>query len=335
MKINAYAVMKAKEELQKFNYNSQPLGPNDVEVKITHCGICHTDIHLIDNDFQMSSFPFVPGHEIVGTISAKGDAVKHLELGQRAGVGWQSGSCHTCEWCISGQENLCNVANQPTCVGKNGGFSEKIMTDGRFAFPIPDKLESENAAPLLCGGITVYSPLKIYNVKPHHKVGVIGIGGLGHLAIQFAAAMGCEVTAFSTSPDKEAEARELGASKFVFSKDKKQMESITGSLDFIISAVTAPLTWKEYTDILRPNGRLNFVGASPGNVDIPIFDLLLNQKSVSGSVIGGRAMIQEMLEFASRHNIKAKTETVPMEKVNSALKKVRDNKARYRMVLTN
>jgi len=335
MPINAYAAMKVKEELQKFSYDEQPLGPNDVEVNITHSGICHTDVHLIDDDFKMSAFPLVPGHEIVGTIGAKGDEVKHLDIGQRVGVGWQSGSCHTCEYCTTGQENLCNVANQPTCLGKYGGFADRIITDGRFALPIPDELESENAAPLLCGGITVYSPLRIYQIKPHHKVGVIGIGGLGHLAVQYAAAMGCEVTAFSTSPDKETEAKKLGARNFIVSKEEEQIESVQGTLDFVLSAVTVGLDWKKYLTTLRTNGSLNFVGASPGNVEVPIIDLIFGQKSVSGSLIGGRAMIQEMLEFSARNNIKAKTEAMPMEKVNEAIKKVRDNKARYRMVLTN
>lgn len=334
MMIHALAAYQPKEALRPFEYEPTSLGLHDIEIKITHCGICHSDIHLIDNDWNISKYPLVPGHEIAGEIIAVGSEVKHIKIGQRVGVGWQSGSCHTCEWCRTGFENLCG-SQQATCVGKYGGFAERIITDSRFAFPLPDNLESENAAPLMCGGITVYSPLRHYGVRHFHKVGVMGIGGLGHLAIQFARAMGCEVTAFSTTPGKEAEARAFGASRFILSGDKAMMKKAAGSLDFILSTVAVPMPWASFVNLLRPNGRLCFVGATPSSLDVPVNMLMMGQKSVSGSVIGGRGMIAEMLEFAARHSIQAMTEALPMSEVNRALDKVRQNQARYRMVLVN
>ncbi|MCX7833354.1 MAG: NAD(P)-dependent alcohol dehydrogenase, partial [Ignavibacteria bacterium] len=299
MKISGFAAYEKKSELKPYQYEPNELGRKEVLIKITHCGICHSDIHLIDDDWRVSQYPFIPGHEIIGEIVGIGSEVERLKVGQRVGVGWQSGSCLECEWCASGFENLCSK-QVATCVGRNGGFADYVVTDSRFAFPIPEKLTSENAAPLLCGGITVYSPLRRYNVKPKDRVGVIGIGGLGHLAIQFARAMGCEVTAFSTSPDKEKEAIELGAHKFIQSNDEKQMKKLESSLDFIISTVYTKLNWLSYINVLKPNGNLCFVGANFDNLDIPAGVLLLGQKQVSGSVIGGRAIISEMLEFSER-----------------------------------
>ncbi len=333
MPINALAAHEPKALLKPYAYETDQLSPDEIVLQITHCGICHSDIHLIDNDWTISKYPFVPGHEIVGIITETGNRVSGLEAGQRVGVGWQSGSCHTCEWCASGQENLC-PRQIATCVGRHGGFAEKVRTDYRFAFPIPDNLDSENAAPLLCAGITVYSPLKQYGVRHHHRVGVVGIGGLGHVALQFARAMGCEVTAFSSTPEKEPEARAFGADHFVNVNDKQAMKISSGKLDFILSTVTAPLNWSAFISALRPNGRLCFVGASVGNLNVPVGSFVMGQKSVSGSVIGGRAIMNEMLEFAARHQVKAKTELMPLNAVNTAIEKVRNNQARYRMVLS-
>jgi alcohol/geraniol dehydrogenase (NADP+) len=334
MQIDAYAAMAAKQSLERFAYQPDNLGPWDIEVAITHCGICHSDIHLIDDDFQMSGYPLVPGHEIVGTVTQLGASVSQLQKGDRVGIGWQRSSCMTCEWCVKGEENMC-LENRATCVGHYGGFARAIIADSRFAFRVPEKLASENAAPLLCGGITVYSPLRLYDVKPSMRVGVIGIGGLGHLAVQFARAFGCEVTAFSSSPDKESEAKSFGAHHFVVGSDRGVFERGARSQDFIISTVYADLDWGEYLKLLRPNGKLCFVGAALGPLTTSVFPLLFSQLSICGSVIGGRPAIAEMLEFAARHNIVAKTEPVPMDQVNSAVAKVRQGKARYRMVLVN
>jgi uncharacterized zinc-type alcohol dehydrogenase-like protein len=334
MKIDAYAAMAARKSLEKYQYDPQELGPWDIEVAITHCGICHSDIHLIDNDWQISGYPLVPGHEIVGTVVAKGASVTKLEPGQRVGIGWQRSSCMECEWCIRGEENMC-ADSHATCAGHYGGFAKSIRTDSRFAFRIPEALASENAAPLLCGGITVYSPLREFNVRPEMKVGVVGIGGLGHLALQFAHAYGCEVTAFSSSPNKEAEAKTFGAHHFVAGADAATLDHAANSLDFILVTAMADLDWAKYLNILRPNGKLCFVGAVPGPITVSAFPMLLAKRSICGSAIGNRTGISEMLEFAARHGIVAKTEALPMDQVNAAISKVRENKARYRMVLTN
>lgn len=332
--IKGYAAKDAGQKLDNFEYKPEELGPDDIEVAITHCGICHSDLHLIDNDWQMSQYPLLPGHEIIGTVTAAGPGVTHLQIGQRVGIGWQRSACLKCEQCLEGDDNLC-PESQATCVGHHGGFAQSIRTDSRFAFPIPDRLSSENAAPLLCAGITVYSPLKNFGVKPSMKIGVIGIGGLGHLALQFARAFGCEVTAFSTSPEKEAEAKGFGAHHFVNSKDQAQMEKVVGKFDFIISTVFADLDWTMFMNLLKPKGNLCFVGAASNPISIPVFSLIMGQRSISGSPIGSRSVMNEMLQFAARHDIKAKTEVLPMAEVNTALQKVRDNKARYRMVLVN
>ena len=336
MKINCYAAMAEKQALEKFQYESNDLGDLDLEVSITHCGICYSDIHMIDNDLGMAVYPFVPGHEIVGIISGLGSKVTAFRKGDRVGIGWQAKSCNTCEWCIKGEENLCpEVFQSGTWGNPHGGFAESIIIDSRFAFSIPKNLASEDVGPLMCGGITVYAPFINYNVKPSMKIGVIGIGGLGHLALQFARAFGCEVTAFSSSPAKEKEARSFGAHHFVNSKDTDQIQKIARSLDMILCTIHGDLDWNTYLIALRPNGKLCFVGVPSDAISIQPPSLIFGQLSVCGSIIGGRSATREMLEFAARHDIKARTEIMPMSDVNLAIAKLKDNKARYRMVLKN
>jgi uncharacterized zinc-type alcohol dehydrogenase-like protein len=330
----AYAAVAKQQSLTPFQYEPKPLGQFDVEIKISHCGICHSDVHLVDNDWGISRYPLVPGHEIIGTVTSLGTLATQLSIGQRVGVGWQRGACMHCDMCMSGQHNLC-AKQEATCVGNYGGFADRIRVDSRFAFSIPDSISSETAAPLLCGGITVFSPMLRFGVSPIHRVGVIGIGGLGHLALQFAKAFGCEVTAFSHSANKAAEARNFGAHKFVSSKDPDAMRKIAGSLDFIINTANVDLDWPTFMNCLRPNGKLCFVGVPPAPVQVPVTHLLGGRKSVCASPIGSPIEIREMLDFAARHSIGAMTEMRPMNEVNEALKKVRDNSARYRMVLSN
>lgn len=331
-RVDAFAALEAGASLAPFDYEPAALGPRDVEIEITHCGICHSDIHLIDNDWQTSHFPLVPGHEVVGTVAQKGSLVTHLELGSRVGVGWQAGSCLECEWCERGDENLCERIVE-TCVGRHGGFADRIQVDGRFAFAIPDVLSSEVAAPLLCGGITVYSPLREH-ARPQSRVGIIGIGGLGHLGIRFARALGCEVTAFSSTAAKEDEARAHGAHHFVSSVDDSALKTQRESFDLIISTVNTPLNWKRYVSALRPHGVLSFVGALAEPVSIHTGMLMARSRSVTSSPIGGRAVMREMLNFAARHRVGAQVETVPMRDVNSALDRLRRNDVRYRFVLS-
>ena len=333
-KVSAFAATKAKAALVPFSYAARPPAENEVQISITHCGICHSDLHLVDDDWHMSEFPLVPGHEIVGIVENVGTAVSHLKKGERVGVGWQRSACLTCEQCLKGNENLC-ADNLATCVRHHGGFASEITVDGRFSFKIPRELSSETAAPLLCGGITVFAPLRHFGVQTTHKVGVIGIGGLGHLAIQFASAMGCEVTAFSSTPAKEKEARKLGANHFVGKLTAAELKKHVNSLDFIISTVFADLDWLQFVNALRPDGKLCFVGIPSANVSVPVIALLSGRKSICASPIGGRTDMEEMLLFAARHNIAAMTETMEMSKVNRAMDKLRAGKARYRMVLKN
>jgi uncharacterized zinc-type alcohol dehydrogenase-like protein len=333
MAIHGYAAYASGQALKPLSYEPGELRPQDVEVRVEYCGICHSDIHLIDDDWGMSRYPFIPGHEIIGTVSAAGSEAGHMKPGMRVGIGWQAGSCFWCEWCVRGEEHLCpdSVA---TCVKRHGGFADGVRVDAGFAFPIPQELDSAAAAPLLCGGITVYSPLRHYDVRPWHRVGVVGIGGLGHLATKFAHAFGCEVTAFSTTREKEAECRQFGADHFVLSTDANRMARTEGSLDFILTTPHTDLPWKEYLHALRPQGTMCFVGAPPSaRLKISPTDLLTAEKRICGSVIGNRATIGEMLEFAGRHNIGAVVEVVPLAQANAAIEKVRAGRARYRMVL--
>ena len=332
--IHGLAVHAAGAQLLSYKYDPGELGANEVEIRISHCGVCHSDVHLIDNDWGISKYPFIPGHEIVGTVTAVGSAVKDRTIGERAGVGWQADSCGICEWCRQGDEHLC-AKSQPTCIGRNGGYADCIRVNSRFAIPVPSVLESENVAPLLCGGITVYSPLRNHGVRPSSRVGIVGIGGLGHMGLQFAKAFGAEVTAFSTSKDKETEAKDFGAHHFVNTRDTGALKKLAGSFDFLLSTVSADQDWQGYVNALRPKGMLCLVGASPSPIQIQAFSLLSGQKSVSGSPSGSPRDLQEMLDVAARHGVKARTERFPMAKANDAVAKVKKNQVRYRAVLAN
>ncbi|MGD0520080.1 MAG: NAD(P)-dependent alcohol dehydrogenase [Terracidiphilus sp.] len=332
--IQGLAAHAAGAELLPFHYDPGRLGSQEVEIAITHCGVCHSDLHLIANDWGISQYPFIPGHEIIGAVAAVGGQVRSLQVGQRVGLGWQSNSCGHCEWCNRGLENLC-PDNEGTCVHRNGGYADSVRANARFVIPIPEALASENAAPLLCGGITVYNPMCTHGVNPSSRVGIVGIGGLGHMAIQFAHAFGAEVTAFSTSADKEEEARALGAHKFINSRESKAIKEAAGTLDFILNTANADQDWGAYLQVLRPTGTLCFVGVPPSPVAIQAFPLISGQRSISGSPIGPPNRIREMMDVAARHGVKAQTEAFPMAKANEALDKVKKNKVRYRAVLAN
>jgi uncharacterized zinc-type alcohol dehydrogenase-like protein len=332
--IHGLAVHAAGAQLVAYRYEPGELKAHEVEVKITHCGVCASDVHLIDNDWGFSKYPFIPGHEIVGTVSAVGGEVRNLTVGQRVGIGWQADSCGICEWCRQGDEHLC-AQSQPTCVGRNGGYADAIRVNSRFAIPVPEALESENAAPLLCAGITVYSPLRNHGVRPSSRVAIVGIGGLGHLGIQFARTFGAEVTALSTSKDKEAEALKLGAHHFVNTRDTAELKKIAGSFDFVLSTVSADQDWQALVNSLRPKGTLCVVGVPPSAIAVQAFSLLAGQRSVSGSPTGSPRDLYEMLDVAARHGVKSITERFPMAKANEAIAKVKKSKVRYRAVLAN
>jgi uncharacterized zinc-type alcohol dehydrogenase-like protein len=332
--IQGLAAHAAGAELLPFRYDPGELGLQQVEIAITHCAICHSDLHLISNDWGVSQYPFIPGHEIVGEVTATGTEVKSLKVGQRVGLGWQSNSCGECEWCTGGMENLCPGAEN-TCVHRHGGYAEKVRANARFVVPIPECIESEHAAPLLCAGITVYNPMRDHGVNPSSRVGIVGIGGLGHIAIQFARVFGAEVTAFSTSADKEAEARALGAHRFVNTRESKSMKEVAGTMDFVLSTINADQDWGVYIQALRPTGTLCFVGIPPSPVAVQAFSLVSGVRSITGSTIGTPHRIREMLDVAARHGVKAQTERFPMAKANAAIELVKKNKVRYRAVLTN
>ena len=332
--IQGLAVHAAGAELLPYHYDPGKLGSQEVEIAITHCGICHSDLHLISNDWGISHYPFIPGHEIIGTVAAKGGEVRGLEVGQRVGLGWQSNSCGRCNWCMQGLENLC-PESEATCVHRHGGYASSVRANSRFVLPIPDGLPSEQAAPLLCGGVTVYNPLRTHGINPSSRVGIVGIGGLGHIAVQFARVFGAEVTAFSTTTAKEAESRAMGAHHFVNSRESKAMKEVAGSLDFILTTVNADQDWVTYLQALRPTGTLCFVGVPPSSVNVHAFPLISGQRTISGSPIGSPFRLREMLDVAGRHGVKATTELFPMAKANEAIERVKKSKVRYRAVLAN
>ncbi|NJK38550.1 MAG: NAD(P)-dependent alcohol dehydrogenase [Oscillatoriales cyanobacterium RM2_1_1] len=330
--IQAYAVQTAGGKLEPFEYDPGVLGEREVELNVEYCGICHSDLSMLKNDWGISNYPLVPGHEVVGTVAALGDRVQNLKLGQRVGLGWFSHSCLHCEWCISGNQNLCQTAEQ-TIVGRYGGFADKVRAHEEWVLPLPDNLDPAKAGPLFCGGITVFNPIVQCEVKPTDRVGVIGIGGLGHMALQFLRAWGCDVTAFSSSPDKEDEARELGAGHFVNSRDPEALEKIANSFDLILSTANADLDWGVYINSLRPMGRLHFVGVVPNPIQTQAFPIILGQKSISGSPLGSPVTTATMLDFAARHGIAPITETFAFSEVNQAIEHLESGKARYRIVL--
>src|SRR5580693_441203 len=329
---HAYAASAPHAALEPLSFDPGELGPEEVEIQVSHCGICHSDLSMLDNEWGWSTFPFVPGHEAVGTVVALGQDAKGLKIGQRVGVGWFAHSCLFCYECLSGDHNRC-ARGQGTMVGRHGGFADRLRVQWTWARPLPDALDLAKAGPLLCGGITVFSPLLQHNLSSTARVGIIGIGGLGHMALQFANKWGCEVHAFTTSDSKEAEAHKLGAHYIHNTRRDGALKKIAGSLNLIISTVNAGLDVPGVLDTLAPKGRLHNVGAVLNPLQVPAFSLILGQKSVSGSPSGSPTAIDHMLEFSARHSIAPITETFPMSQVNEALEHLRAGKARYRIVL--
>lgn len=331
---HAFAATKPKGTLEPYTFEAGELGPEEIEIKVTHCGICHSDLSMLDNDWGMSTYPFVPGHEVVGIVAAVGSHAKGLKVGQRVGVGWSALSCLSCPQCLAGDHNLCPTT-QGTIVGRHGGFADRLRVQWVWARPIPEGLAMEKAGPLLCGGVTVFAPFLAYNISPTARVGVIGIGGLGHMALQFANKWGCEVHAFTTSDSKEAEAKKLGAHHVHNTRNADALKKIAGSLDLIISTINVPLDLPGLLDTLAPKGRLHVVGAVLEPMPLPAMSLIFGQRSISGSPTGGPVALDAMLQFSARHGIAPVTEKFPMSKVNEAFEHLRAGKARYRIVLEN
>ncbi|WP_435955448.1 NADPH-dependent aldehyde reductase Ahr [Dryocola sp. BD626] len=333
-KIKSYAASKAGAELELYEFDAGELLPEDVEIKVEYCGICHSDLSMIDNEWGVSQYPLVPGHEVVGRVHALGSAAqdKGLKVGQRVGIGWTARSCGHCDACISGNQVNCQEGSVAT-IANRGGFADKIRADWQWVIPLPDAIDIETAGPLLCGGITVFKPLLIHNVTATSRVGVIGIGGLGHIAIKLLHAMGCEVTAFSSNPAKEQEILKMGADKVVNSRDPQALTALAGQFDLIINTVNVDLDWLPYFEALAYGGKFHTVGAVMKPFAVPAFKLISGDRSVTGSATGSPHELRTLMKLAGRAKVAPQTELFPMSKINEAIQHVRDGKARYRVVL--
>lgn len=330
--IRGWAATAPGQPLMPQGYDPGPLGAEEVEVAVDYCGICHSDLSMIDNEWGMARYPFIPGHEVIGRVVALGPQAKGLQLSQRVGIGWTAQTCMHCRPCLSGDQHLCAEA-VPTIGGRHGGFADKLRAHWAWTIPLPHGIDLASAGPLLCGGITVLKPLLAYGIRPTARVGVVGIGGLGHMAVKFAAAWGCEVTAFTSTAAKADEARDFGAHRVLASRDAAAIGAIAGSLDLLLITVNVPMDWNALLTTLAPKGRMHVVGAVLEPIPVPAFSLIVGQRDVSGSPTGSPADIATMLAFAARHDIRPQVELFPMGQVNEALGHLRAGKARYRIVL--
>lgn len=331
--ILGYAAKSGGATLEQFSYEPPELGDHDVRVLVTHCGVCHTDIHAIDDYYGITNFPFVPGHEIVGHITETGSEVTGLKEGDRVGIGWQGRSCGECEWCLKGEPQLCMKIEDATVMVPYGGFSTSVVADHRFVYPIPANMPSEIAAVLMCAGLTVYSALQTYLTSPDLKVAIIGVGGLGHLAIQFAHTFGCEITAISSSPAKKSQALGYGADHFIAINEITNIQELFFSYDLVICTTSDGTHLGLLLNTIKKRGRLVMLGFP--DININSTNLVAHDLSINGSLLGTPEMMQSMLSFAQEHGITPLIELMPLSRVNEALKKVEENKVRYRIVLVN
>ena len=331
MSVKGWVAPAAKQKMVLQDIDLGPLAAEDVEVAVEHCGLCHSDVSVLNNDWGISQYPAVLGHEVVGRVTALGTVAKGVQVGQQVGVGWTAASCMHCRQCLSGYQHLC-VEAQPTILGHRGGFAARVRCHWAWAIPLPQGLNDAEAGPLLCGGVTVFHPLVLY-AKPTSHVGIVGIGGLGHMAVKFAAAYGCDVTAFTSSAGKFDEARGFGANHVVSSRDSAAIKNLAGTLDLLIVTANAPLDWDAMIGTLAPNGRMHVVGVIPEPIPVAVFALIVGQRSVSGSPTGSPVDIATMLDYAARHGVAPQTEHFPMSRINDAFERLESGKARYRIVL--
>ncbi|GIL91269.1 hypothetical protein Vretifemale_18834 [Volvox reticuliferus] len=331
-----WAALDKKSNLTPWSHFPGELRARQVDIRVTHNGLCHTDLHMRDDDWGLSKFPFIPGHEVVGEVVAVGESVDSVRPGDRVGLGWIADSCRRCLACLRGQENICEHGYTGLIVeGNHGGFQETCRAHADFLYRIPDDLDSASAAPLLCAGVTVYAPLRRYLRVPGSRVGVLGVGGLGHLAVQFANKMGADVTALDISADKETESKQLGAHAFRTWNDAVGEAGLQGHFDLLLNCASANISTAQLLALLKNGGTLVQVGIPGGGatMTVPLQALVFGQKLVAGSVVGGRADMQEMLTFAGTHGVRPMVETMPLSQVNQAMKRVAEGKARYRIVL--
>ena len=331
-KVRAWAADGPRAEFRPFDYELPPLAADEVEIEVDYCGVCHSDLSMWLNEWRRTQYPFVGGHEIAGRVRALGADVPQLTVGQKVGMGWISRSHLGSHECLSGAHHL-SPGNEATIVGRHGGFANIVRCQWVWAIPLPDDLDIAKAGPLFCGGVTVFSPIAEFGVKPTDRVGVVGIGGLGHLAIKFLAKWGCEVTAFTSSSGKTDEARAMGAHHVVSSRDSSEWKNLRGHFDFIIVTVAATLEWSRLMGTLAPKGRLHIVGAVEEPVIMPVSAMMGAQRSLSASPVGGPATMAKMLEFCARHGIEPQTEEFPMSRISEAMAHLESGKARYRVVL--
>ncbi len=340
MKTRAWAALAADKELVPYEIDRRDVGPNDVQIDILFSGICHSDIHQARGEWGASTFPMVPGHEIVGRVTAVGANVKKLKVGELAGVGCMVDSCRTCNPCGHGDEQFCEKRPAFTYNGTEmdrktptyGGYSKQIVVTEHFALKIPDGIELSAAAPLLCAGITTYSPLRQWNCKKGDRVGVVGLGGLGHMAVKLAAAMGAEVTMLSTSRSKEADATRLGATSFALTTEKSTFKTLVGKFDLLIDTISVTHDMNAYLGLLRPYGAMAIVGVPP-KLEVHPFSLISGNRRLAGSSIGGIRETQEMLDFCAKHKLAADVEVIPAAKINNAYERMLKNDVRYRFVI--
>jgi len=337
----AYAAQNANSPLAPFNFERREVSANDVQIEILYCGVCHSDIHQARSEWGAAIYPLVPGHEIVGRITQVGSDVKKFKVGDIAGIGCFVDSCRVCDNCKEGIEQYCeegmtNTYNDYERNSKTptyGGYSTQIVVDEKYTLKVPENLPLSGVAPLLCAGITTYSPLKHVGVKKGDKVAVVGLGGLGHMAVKFAAAFGAEVTMLSTSPSKQADAEKLGAKHFVLTSDKEAMKKAANSFDYILNTVSATHEYSPYLNLLRTNGTMIIVGVPPTPSSLPAINLIMKRKSIIGSLIGGIQETQEMLDFCAEHNIVSDVEVIDIDYINTAYDRVLKSDVKYRFVI--
>ena len=337
-----YAAKTVGDCLERVVLDEPPLGDSEVRVGVTHCGVCHTDVHAIDNDFGVFTFPVVPGHEIVGRVDEVGPGATRFEVGDRVGIGWQGRCCGECEWCLSGEVHLCQDIAACGTWTPYGGFSSSVAVDERFAYRLPRSMPSDAAAVLMCAGVTVFAPLRRLAEQGVRKVGIVGIGGLGHLAIQFADALELDVAALSSSPNKVDEARAFGADEFIVTSDAVAMQQAEYAFDALLCTAPVRNAWGSLLMTLKKNGTLVLPAFSPVELELAadgasgsLVDLVTHQLSIVGSFLGNNQDIVDMLDFAHRHEISPLIEVMPMSEADRAIKMVRQNTPRYRIVLTN
>ena len=340
MTTSGYAALAAKEPLQPFSFERRDVGTHDVLIRISHCGICHSDIHQARNEWGNSIFPMVPGHEIAGTVVQIGTSVTRFRVGDTAGVGCFVDSCRTCASCREGLEQYCESGMLLTYSGRDkngqvtqGGYSDKIVVDEQYTLRIPQILSPAGAAPLLCAGITTYSPLRHWGVGKYHKLAVVGLGGLGHMAVKIAKALGTEVTVLSTSEGKRKDAERSGADDFALTSNPESFRRLERHFDFILDTVSAPHDYNAYINLLKTDGTMILVGAPDKPTPLEPFPLIMNRRRIAGSVIGGIKETQEMLDFCAEHRIESDVEVIPIQEVNAAYERVLKGTVRFRFVI--